>query len=227
MTRPKAGIQAARSLFDDLPEDQTPEVEALAEGATLLRRFAAREVEVLLNVISGIAAVAPFRHMVTPGGFRMSAAMSNCGNVGWVSDESGYRYSSVDPERRLAWPPIPPPMLNLARGAAEAGGFSGFEPDSCLINRYQPGARLTLHQDRNESDFSQPIVSVSLGLPAVFLFGGLKRKERPRRIRLESGDVVVWGGPSRLVFHGVAPLADGVYPLTENCRINLTFRRAL
>jgi alkylated DNA repair protein (DNA oxidative demethylase) len=127
----------------------------------------------------------------------------------------------------LPWPPIPPPLLQVAHRAAEAGGFTSFEPDSCLINRYEPGARLTLHQDRNESDFSQPIVSVSLGLPAVFLFGGLKRKDRPRRIRLESGDVVVWGGASRLAFHAVAPLAAGVDARTTNCRINLTFRKAL
>ncbi len=220
-------MSSSGRLFDDLAGDDTPSRETLAEGATLLRRFAVNEVERLADAIHRITAAAPFRHMITPGGFRMSAAMTNCGEVGWVSDSSGYRYSSTDPVSGLAWPPMPSELQNLARNAAAAGGFPGFDPDSCLINRYEPGARLTLHQDKNESDFSQPIVSVSLGLPAVFLLGGLTRKVRPRRIRLESGDIVVWGGASRLVYHGVAPLAAGADSLTGNCRINLTFRRAL
>lgn len=213
-------------LFDDLAGGDAPAREFLAEGAVLLRRFAAGEIEAMVQAIDRIAAAAPFRHMITPGGFRMSAAMTNCGDVGWVSDSSGYRYSPADPAGGLAWPSMPPELRNVARSAAAAGGFPDFDPDSCLINRYEPGARLTLHQDRNETDFSQPIVSVSLGLPAVFLFGGPTRKVRPRRIRLESGDIVVWGGPSRLVYHGVASLAGGIDPLTRNCRINLTFRRA-
>jgi alkylated DNA repair protein (DNA oxidative demethylase) len=233
MTPPRSRTPASQSatpasgrLFDDLAANG-PSAVILAEGATLLRQFVISQIGELLEAIDAITAKAPFRHMITPGGYRMSAAMSNCGSVGWVSDASGYRYAPADPLSGLAWPPIPPPLLKVARLAADAGGFSSFEPDSCLINRYEPGARLTLHQDRNESDFSQPIVSVSLGLPAVFLFGGSKRKDRPRRIRLESGDVVVWGGPSRLAFHGVAPLADGVDSRTANCRINLTFRKAL
>jgi alkylated DNA repair protein (DNA oxidative demethylase) len=164
--------------------------------------------------------------MITPGGFRMSVAMTNCGRVGWVSDRSGYRYDPVDPENGQPWPAIPASFLDLARRAAGIAGFA-FDPDCCLINRYEPGTKLSLHQDRDERDFTAPIVSVSLGLPAVFLWGGLKRSDRPRRIRLESGDVVVWGGPSRLTYHGVAPLAAGEHPVTGQVRINLTFRKAL
>lgn len=157
----------------------------------------------------------------------MSVAMTNCGRVGWVTDGKGYRYDAIDPLSGKRWPSMPPVFLQLAERAAAAAGFSAFEPDSCLINRYEPGARLSLHQDRNEHGFDAPIVSVSLGLPAIFLFGGLVRNERPRRLRLENGDVVVWGGPARLAFHGVEPLADGNHPLTGRCRLNLTFRRAL
>jgi alkylated DNA repair protein (DNA oxidative demethylase) len=153
--------------------------------------------------------------------------MTNCGTAGWVSDESGYRYDPIDPDTGRHWPAMPLPFLDTARRAAAVAGFEDFTPDACLINRYEPGARLTLHQDRNERDFAAPIVSVSLGLPAIFLFGGRTRKDRPRRIRLESGDIVVWGGPARLAFHGVAPLAEGEHPLTGRSRINLTFRKAL
>jgi alkylated DNA repair protein (DNA oxidative demethylase) len=201
-------------------------VERLGPGATLLRGFAAAETTAILRGILRISERAPFRHMMTPGGFRMSVAMTNCG-VGWVTDRRGYRYDRIDPETGHAWPAIPKRFCALAARAAEAGGFMGFDPDGCLINRYEPGARLTLHQDRNERDFGQPIVSVSLGLPAIFLWGGAQRTERPRRIPIASGDVVVWGGPSRLVFHGVDKLPDGVDPLTGACRYNLTFRRAM
>jgi DNA oxidative demethylase len=153
--------------------------------------------------------------------------MTNCGRAGWVTDRSGYRYDASDPTTGRKWPAMPPPFRRLAERAAAAAGFEGFAPDSCLINRYEPGTRLSLHQDRDERDFSAPIVSVSLGLPAVFQFGGLCRGDRPRRLRLESGDIVVWGGPLRLAFHGIGPLADGDHPLTGRCRINLTFRKAL
>jgi alkylated DNA repair protein (DNA oxidative demethylase) len=156
----------------------------------------------------------------------MSVAMTNCGNLGWVSDRSGYRYAPEDPETGTPWPPMPPEFRDLAREAAGAAGFANFEPDVCLINRYEPGAKLSLHQDKDEQDFTAPIVSVSLGLPAVFLWGGLKRSERPRRIHLESGDVVVWGGASRLVYHGVSPLPEGEHAVTGRARINLTFRKA-
>jgi len=200
---------------------------ALAEGAVVLRGFAGARTPALITAIEGVSAAAPFRSMVTPGGYRMSVAMTNCGPVGWVSDRSGYRYDAKDPETGQPWPPMPRQFLDLAREAAGAAGFADFEPDCCLINHYQPGAKLSLHQDRDERDFGAPIVSVSLGLPAVFLWGGLKRSDRSRRIRLESGDVVVWGGPSRLVYHGIAPLAEGEHPATGRARINLTFRKAL
>jgi alkylated DNA repair protein (DNA oxidative demethylase) len=189
--------------------------------------FAAGEAAALVDAIEQIAARAAFRNMMTPGGRRMSVAMTNCGRVGWVTDARGYRYDAVDPLTGKAWPPMPAVFLSLADRAASAAGFAGFVPDGCLINRYEPGTQLTLHQDKNERDFEAPIVSVSLGLPATFLFGGLQRSDRPRRIRLESGDVAVWGGASRLVYHGVAPLADGHHPLTGRCRFNLTLRKAL
>jgi len=201
--------------------------ENLAAGAVLLRGFAAAETEKLLAAVAAVAAHAPFRHMITPGGFTMSVAMTNCGKAGWVTDRKGYRYASADPETGEAWPAMPRIFAALAARAAAAAGFGPFAPDACLINRYEPGTRLTLHQDRNERDFGQPIVSVSLGLPATFLFGGLTRAGRPQRIRLESGDVAVWGGPARLTFHGVDKLAAGSDPLTGPVRINLTLRKAL
>ena len=156
----------------------------------------------------------------------MSVAMTNCGALGWVSDPSGYRYAAADPESGRAWPPLPKSFRDLAMGAAARSGFANFLPDACLVNRYEPGARLTLHQDKNERDFAAPIVSVSLGLPAVFLFGGATRRQRPMRVPLVHGDVVVWGGPDRLRYHGVLALKDGHHPQLGNHRINLTFRRA-
>jgi len=201
--------------------------ERLADGAVVLRGFAAREAGALVAAVDAVCAAAPPRRMVTPGGFEMSAAMTNCGAAGWVTDRSGYRYDARDPDSGRPWPAMPARFLELAGRAAAAAGFAGFVPDACLINRYAPGSRLSLHQDRNERDYAAPIVSVSLGLPAVFLFGGGRRADRPRRVRLASGDVVVWGGPARLAFHGVAPLADGAHPLTGNSRINLTLRKAL
>lgn len=193
----------------------------------MLRGFAAGEAPVLMEAVRLIVAAAPFRQMVTPGGLRMSVAMTNCGSVGWISDRAGYRYAARDPETNCPWPAMPESFLSLAARAAAACGFPDFVPDACLVNHYRPGTRLSLHQDRDERDFAQPIVSVSLGLPAVFLFGGERRADRPQRIRLESGDVIVWGGPARLRFHGVAPLASGCHPLTGECRINLTLRKAL
>jgi DNA oxidative demethylase len=193
----------------------------------VLRGFARCAAAELVAAVDEIAAAAPFRHMMTPGGWEMSAAMTSCGAVGWITDRSGYRYVRADPKTGRAWPPMPACFRGVAEAAAETGGFGGFVPDACLINRYAPGARLSLHRDEDERDFSAPIVSVSLGLPATFLFGGGRRSDRPRRIPLESGDVVVWGGPARLAYHGVAPLADGDDPLTGPCRINLTFRKAL
>lgn len=200
--------------------------QSLAPGAVLLRRFAAPAAPALLAAVDDVIARAPFRHMVTPGGFRMSIAMTNCGALGWVTDRTGYRYDAVDPASGRRWPRMPAPFLRLACDAAAAAGFDGFVPDACLVNRYAPGARLTLHQDKNERDFGAPIVSVSLGVPAVFLFGGAKRADRVARVGLAHGDVVVWGGPARLRYHGVLPLAPGRHPLLGRERINLTFRKA-
>jgi alkylated DNA repair protein (DNA oxidative demethylase) len=206
--------------------DTRPPHEQIANGAWLLRGFALGNVTALLSEIEHIETAAAFRHLETPGGFRMSVAMTNCGSLGWVSDRRGYRYTTHDPLSAQPWPPMPSAFSALAEGAAHAAGFEGFEPDACLVNRYVPGARLTLHQDKDESDFRAPIVSVSLGLPAVFLFGGNCRKDKQRRIPLQHGDVVVWGGGARLYHHGVLPLKDGHHAMLGRQRVNLTFRRA-
>jgi alkylated DNA repair protein (DNA oxidative demethylase) len=217
----------AMQLTLGLPDSPAkPALERLGPGAVLLRRFAIVDEQALLAALADVVAAAPFRHMTTPGGFRMSVAMTNCGALGWVSDESGYRYAAEDPESGRAWPPLPRSFHNLATGAAARAGFADFVPDACLVNRYEPGARLTLHQDKNERDLAAPIVSVSLGLPAVFLFGGATRGQRAMRVPLDHGDVVVWGGPDRLRYHGVLALKDGHHPLLGSHRINLTFRRA-
>jgi alkylated DNA repair protein (DNA oxidative demethylase) len=206
--------------------DTRPPHEPIANGAYLLRGFALDIVTALLAEIEQIETAAAFRHLETPGGFRMSVAMTNCGEVGWVSDRCGYRYTTEDPLNGQPWPPMPALFSTLAERAARDAGFDGFKPDACLVNRYVPGARLTLHQDKDENDFRAPIVSVSLGLPAVFLFGGNIRKDKQRRIPLQHGDVVVWGGPARLYHHGVSPLKDGNHPVLGRQRVNLTFRRA-
>lgn len=198
----------------------------LDEGAVLLGGFARPVDRELLDALEAVVRDAPFRHMETPGGWRMSVAMTNCGTAGWVTDRSGYRYDPIDPESGRRWPAMPEIFAHLAMRAAAAAGFADFTPDACLINRYEPGTRLSLHQDRNEREFGHPIVSVSLGLPAIFLWGGQKRTDRPRRVPLVHGDVVVWGGLARMTFHGVHPLAEGTHPLTGNSRYNLTFRRA-
>ncbi len=211
-------------MIPDLFED-TPEVE-LAPGAMLLCGFARPFEAALMDALHRVAQHAPFRHMRTPGGRPMSVAMTNCGEAGWISDRAGYRYSGQDPQNGRPWPAMPEAFFELAAKAAARAGFASFAPDACLVNRYEPGARLTLHQDRDERDFTAPIVSVSLGLPAVFLFGGERRAERPQRVALAHGDVVVWGGPSRLRYHGVLPLEEGRHPATGRHRINLTLRKA-
>ncbi|MSO92067.1 MAG: DNA oxidative demethylase AlkB [Rhodospirillales bacterium] len=200
--------------------------EPLAPGAVLLRCFALADESALLAALGDVTAAAPFRHMATPGGFRMSVAMTNCGQFGWVTDRTGYRYDALDPESGRPWPRMPDSFLRLAGRAATEAGFRQFEPDSCLVNRYEAGTRLSLHQDKNERDFDAPIVSVSLGVPAVFLFGGAARADRPAKVPLAHGDVVVWGGPARLRYHGVMPLKKSHHPLLGNQRINLTFRKA-
>jgi alkylated DNA repair protein (DNA oxidative demethylase) len=215
-----------RDLFDAV-DIAPPQHQELAPGAMVLRGQALPTVEKILAALTNITTAAPFRQMVTPGGFTMSVAMTNCGAAGWITDRTGYRYDPCDPDSAKPWPRMPDAFLRLATEAADAAGHPDFAPDACLINRYQPGARLSLHQDRNERDIAAPIVSVSLGLPAVFQFGGLKRNDPVRRIALQHGDVVVWGGPSRLRFHGVLPLPDGEHPALGRTRINLTFRKAL
>lgn len=211
------------SLFG--PTDQPDQI--LGDGAVVLRGRARRLDPVLGDLLAGIVAQAPFRQMTTPGGRKMSVGMTNCGGFGWVSDSAGYRYDPVDPQTGRLWPAIPPPLRDLACTSAAQAGFAGFDPDACLINQYPPGAKLSLHQDKDEADFSQPIVSVSLGLAAVFLFGGLSRAEATQKVGLEHGDVVVWGGPARLRYHGVSPVKDGEHPLLGRRRINLTFRKVV
>jgi DNA oxidative demethylase len=215
-----------RDLFhiDDVSQ---PDREELAPGAAWLHGYALPLEDAVLAALRKVAEAAPFRHMVTPGGFAMSVAMTNCGAAGWVTDRTGYRYDRRDPDSTRPWPCMPDAFLGLATGAAAAAGYPDFAPDACLINRYEPGARLSLHQDRNERDFAAPIVSVSLGLPGVFQFGGLKRNDPVRRVALHHGDVVVWGGPSRMNYHGILPLKDGEHPRLGRVRVNLTFRKAL
>ncbi len=200
--------------------------ETLDPGAVVLRGFALAFAARLKEDVACVSAAAPFRHLITPGGFRMSVAMTNCGPLGWVSDRSGYRYDPVDPASGAHWPALPDAFRTLARGAAARAGYANFAPDACLVNRYAPGARLSMHQDRDEKDLRAPIVSVSLGLPAVFLWGGAERGAPARKVALQHGDVVVWGGPSRLRFHGVQALKDGDHPFAGEHRINITFRKA-
>lgn len=208
------------------PADVQPREEPLGAGAIILRKFALADEAAILSALKNVTARAPFRHMITPGGSKMSVAMTNCGPLGWVTDRTGYRYDALDPLTGKPWPLMPEPFLRLATGAAAKGGFKKFVPDACLINRYEPGAKLSLHQDKDEQDFTQPIVSVSLGLPATFLLGGLDRADKAICVKLTHGDVVVWGGPARLRYHGIAPLKEGRHPRLGVYRVNLTFRRA-
>jgi alkylated DNA repair protein (DNA oxidative demethylase) len=210
----------------DLFAQDVEQRESLGEGACVLRGFALADEVEIAGALNDITQRAPFRHMITPNGFRMSVAMSNCGRYGWVSDQSGYRYDSIDPESGSPWPHMPKPFVKLAQAAAASAGFEGFVPDACLINRYAPGARLSLHQDKNERDFDAPIVSVSLGVPATFLFGGLHRQDKNSRVPLRHGDVVIWGGAARLRYHGVSALKQEQHSFAGAHRINLTFRKA-
>jgi alkylated DNA repair protein (DNA oxidative demethylase) len=214
-----------------LPGFREPEEEighiVLGTHSVIMSGFAREQAPALLEEMNTIAAIFPFRHMVTRSGWRMSIACTNCGDVGWVSDRTGYRYDRIDPATGRPWPRMPRLYTEIAGEAAETAGYGKFEPDACLINRYEPGNRLSLHQDRNERNFDHPVVSVSLGLPVIFLWGGPKREERPTRARLAHGDVMVWGGPDRLMFHGVRELANGIHPLVGPIRCSLTFRKAL
>jgi alkylated DNA repair protein (DNA oxidative demethylase) len=213
-----------KQMMDLFSFDQPSRLD-IAEGAVLFGGRALASEEALLAALDTVVAAAPFRHMVTPGGFTMSVAMTNCGRAGWVTDRRGYRYTAEDPETDQPWPEMPGAFAVLARAAAAEAGFPGFEPDACLINRYEPGAKMSLHQDKDERDFSKPIVSVSLGLPAMFQFGGLSRSDRPSKVPLQHGDVMVWGGPARLAYHGILPLKEGQHPRLGRNRINLTFRK--
>jgi alkylated DNA repair protein (DNA oxidative demethylase) len=206
--------------------DRARERETLAPGAIVLRGFAAKVADTVLAAIEVVAQSSPFRRMSTRGGRRMSVAMTNCGPLGWLTDARGYRYEPLDPDTGRPWPPMPASIATLGADAARAAGYADFAPDACLVNRYEPGARMALHQDRDERDFAQPIVSVSFGLPVTFQFGGLARTDPTTRVTLTHGDVVVFGGASRLCFHGVLPLKDGVHPLVGRARINLTLRVA-
>ncbi len=201
-------------------------VEQLRPGVVLLRGFALRDAGSCLDAVHGVARRAPFRQMVTAGGFRMSVAMTNCGELGWISDETGYRYDSIDPASGEKWPPMPGCFSDLARDSAAAADFPEFHPDACLINRYEVGSRLSLHQDKDERDFGAPIVSVSLGVPAIFQLGGLRRSDRTLRVPVQHGDVLVWGGCARLLYHGVMPLKRAHHAILGSHRLNLTLRKA-
>ena len=210
-------------LFND---DVHGEWQRLGTMAMMLRGFAVPYIPELISSLNDIETVAPFRHMVTPGGFTMSVALTNCGALGWTTDRRGYRYTSIDPASGNKWPCMPNQFVRLAKSAAAAAGYERFEPDACLINRYLPGARLSLHQDKNEQDYTSPIVSVSIGMKATFLFGGQGRSDATTKVPLYHGDVVVWGGVDRLRYHGIMPLTDDPHPLLGSKRINLTFRKA-
>ncbi|EXF93691.1 dioxygenase [Pseudomonas fluorescens HK44] len=223
--RSKAMPSTTFELFAD--EDRQPaRTEQLGEQSCVLRGFALPWVEQLLPALEKILLAAPFRQMVTPGGFTMSVGLSSCGTLGWTTDRSGYRYTRIDPFSGQPWPAMPKVFREMAQAAARAAGFHHFEPDACLINRYLPGAKMSLHQDKDERSYDPPIVSVSLGLPAMFLFGGFKRSDTSLRVPLFHGDIVVWGGVDRLRYHGVLPLKEGHHPQLGGQRINFTFRTA-
>ncbi len=212
-------------LFDDLPLPSEDRHSMIAPGAVLLRGLG-REGDVnILQAVESVIAQAPLRHLQTPGGYRMSVQTTRCGSMGWVSEPDGYRYAAQQPDTQQPWPAMPQCLMDFALRAALDAGYPDFVPDSCLINQYLPGTKMGLHQDRDERDLRAPVVSLSLGLPAVFLFGGLQRTGKTQRYRLAHGDVVVWGGPSRLAFHGVLPVAEGDHALLGRRRINVTFRR--
>lgn len=217
-------MSVSGQLFDNAGSQGS--AERLSEGAVLFHGRVADRAEAIVDTIREIVVEAPFRHLITPGGHTMSVSMTSCGELGWMSDRKGYRYTSSDPRSERPWPPMPALFAELAHAAAEDAGFPGYRPDACLINRYRPGAKLSLHQDKDEQDYGHPVVSFSLGLPATFLWGGFRRKDKPRRLLLEHGDVLVWGGPDRLRYHGILPLPEGEHPLLGAQRINLTFRKA-
>lgn len=213
------------NLFDDA-DLHAPAHASMGTQACVLRRFAAPFMPLLLPALHDVLQAAPLRHLVTPGGHTMSVASTNCGTLGWMTDRRGYRYVAHDPVSGAPWPAMPTVFLALAHDAAARAGFPDFVPDACLVNRYGVGARMSLHQDKDEADRQAPIVSVSLGMPAIFLFGGMQRAAPTMRYPLLDGDVAVWGGVDRFRFHGVTPLKHQPHPVWGDYRINLTFRRA-
>ncbi len=214
------------SSLDLFAEERYGQCDAIGPRAFVLHRYALPVVDELLRAVAAVEKQAPFRNMTTPGGYTMSVALTNCGALGWTTDRDGYRYTSIDPDTGRSWPAMPEVFARLARNAAAAAGFDAFEPDACLLNRYLPGSRMSLHQDKDEADFSAPIVSVSLGMAATFLFGGKRRSDKPVKVPLYHGDVVVWGGEDRLRYHGVMPMKDDPHPVLGSKRINFTFRKA-
>lgn len=213
-------------LFAEQDLQQPARVERISDQAFALRGFALPKAKELLAALNSVLLQAPLRQMQTPGGYTMSARLSSCGALGWTTDRDGYHYSPLDPLSARPWPAMPGVFLALAAAAASSAGFSGFVPDSCLINAYAPGAKMSLHQDKNERCHTAPIVSISLGLPAIFQFGGFERSDPTQRIALFHGDIMVWGGVDRLRYHGVMPIKPGHHSLLGEQRINITLRQA-
>ena len=212
-------------LFD-LSNNGESWIETITDDAVVLRQYLVNRSDELAEAIKTIEAKAPFRHMKTAGGFTMSAAITGCGDYGWISDRQGYRYSKVDPVTAQPWPEMPEVLKTIGKECARKAGYSDYNPDACLINRYSPGAKMSLHQDKDERDFTAPIVSISLGVPATFLFGGQQRADKTIKVPVMHGDVVVWGGTSRLFFHGVSTIKSAYHPFWGESRINITFRVA-
>jgi len=207
------------NLFSQLAAEPTHE--EIFPGATLMRGLAQAQDGEFLEAMQGVLSAAPLHHATTPTGLPMGVMVSDCG----TPEAFRRRWDPANPAVRQMWPPMPRALLDFSLRCAVRAGFPLFRPDTCHVNRYQAGTKLGLHQDRHECDMSQPIVSVSFGLECVFLLGGLERTDSPKRILLEHGDVIVWGGPSRMRFHGVQPLKPGHHPLTGPYRYNLTFRK--
>jgi alkylated DNA repair protein (DNA oxidative demethylase) len=225
MMQRKGTTPVTLDLFaDDAP--QLTATEQIGPQSFVFRGLALPLIDRLLPALEAVLTRAPFRNMITPGGYTMSVALSSCGQFGWTTDRSGYQYTRLNPHTGQPWPPMPNVFMELAQSAAQAAGFADFIPDACLINRYIPGAKLALHQDKDERGYEWPVVSVSLGIPAMFLFGGHARSDATQKVPLFHGDVVVWGGEDRLRYHGVMPIRQAEHPQLGEQRINFTFRKA-
>lgn len=208
----------------DLFSNNRPPIEEIYPDLFVLANFV--DTNPLMVQVERITKVSPFRKMMTPNGHYTGVALTNCGDFGWTSDRNEYRYSSSDPLNNQPWLAIPESFKALAKNAAHVAGFKDFEPDACLINQYLIGTKLGSHQDKNEKDFSQPIVSVSIGLSAVFQIFGNQRAGQAINYRLYDGDVVVWGNSARLCYHGVRTLSAAELDPTCQQRINITFRKS-